>query len=305
MEILAIRFSGLGDIVMLLPTLQAIKERYSASITLLCDATNAKIKEISCGVIDEVIAVKREAFRQRDLFAILRTISRLLGLWKKYDRAYDFQSFGESAIIACIAGRERIGAVKRRWMELCYTTPRPFDTSCHRSDFFAKIAGVARVHDPKLCVVQKSRYGKRLDPSKKTIGLNIGSTKESRRWSEKKFKELGERFLDDCNVLVFFGPKEKRFLPVFDERFIKVADVDLVELAATIKLCDLFVSNDTGPVHMAAALGVATLTLFSTGEDWQVGCLSERKSFIKRIPIDAIGVDEVEQKVRELLCVHG
>ncbi|SMC10148.1 glycosyltransferase family 9 protein [Nitratiruptor tergarcus] len=302
MKILAIRFSGLGDIVMLLPTLKALKERYDAAITLLCDEANIKIKEISCGIIDEVIGIDREAFRQKNVVRSLQSILQIFKLWKKFDRVYDFQSFGESAIISCITGGERFGAVKREWMRKCYTHSVPYNTKCHRSEFFAKIAGIQKIRKPKLCVTQKSRYATFLDPHKKTIGFNIGATKENRRWSEKKFFELAQQLLPRYNVLVFFGPKEKRFLHLFnDKRIIKVYDIDLVELAAALQLCDLVVSNDTGPVHMAAALGVPTLTLFSTGDDWQVGCLNEKKDFIKKLPIDSISVDEVMQKIEGLL----
>ena len=101
--------------------------------------------------------------------------------------------------------------------------------------------------------------------------------------------------------MVFFGPKEKKFVNLFSDEVIKVVDVDLEELAATIALCDIFISNDTGPVHMAAALGVPTLTLFSTGNDWQVGCLNPKKRFIKKADINAITVKEVIEESEKLL----
>ncbi|BAF70553.1 glycosyltransferase family 9 protein [Nitratiruptor sp. SB155-2] len=303
MNILAIRYSGLGDIVMLLPTLKAIKKRYPDSkITLLCDKANAKIKDLSCGIIDEVIEIDRNAFRQKKFFSIVKELKKLFSLCGKYDVVYDFQSFGETAIIAWIVGaKERIGALKKEKYRKFYTTIRPYDTTVHRSKHFARIAEVEMEGTPEVCIPKNVTLSLSLQSSKKTIGLNIGSTQESRRWSEENFKKLGEYFLPHYNVMVFFGPAEKRFLSSFDDRFIKIYDQDLVHLAFAIKQCDLFISNDTGPVHLAAALNVPTVTLFSTGDDWQVGCMNEKKEFIRKNPINAITIEEVIEKSERLL----
>lgn len=303
MRILAIRYGGLGDIVMLLPTLQAIKQRYPmATLTLLCDKPNAGLQKISCGVIDEVITIDKESFRQKRVGTVLKDIAKLLALWRRFDIVYDFQSFGETALLSWIAGKKRIGAIKKAKYAKFYTVHRPYETQQHRSEHFAQIADEEMCTLPKLCVDKKSSFADRIDPHKKTLGLNIGSTQEYRRWSEQKFNEVAKYFLQKgYNVLVFFGPKEERFLPIFDERVVKVYGVDLEELAATIRLCNLFISNDTGPVHMAAALGVPTVTLFSTGDDWHVGCLNEIKSFIKKKDIDDITVQEVIETSEKLL----
>ena len=56
MRILAIRYSGLGDVVMLLQTLKKLKDKYeNCHITLLTDKSNSSLKDISCGLIDEII----------------------------------------------------------------------------------------------------------------------------------------------------------------------------------------------------------------------------------------------------------
>ncbi len=304
MKILAIRYGGMGDIIMLLPTLEKIKQQYAkASLTLLCDEVNAGLQKISCGVIDDVITIDREAFRQRQIGKMLKDIGRLLRLWREFDIVYDFQSFGETALISYLLGKKRIGAVKKAKYAKYYTSLRPYDTKQHRSRHFAQIADVDICEKrPKLCVHKKSRYAQCIDPDKKSVGLNIGSTQESRRWSERNFSAVASYYFQKgCNVLVFFGPKEKKFANLFPDEVIKVVDVDLEELAATIALCDIVISNDTGPVHMAAALDVPTLTLFSTGTDWQVGCLNAKKRFIKKANINAITVEEVIEESEKLL----
>lgn len=63
MKILAIRFSGMGDIIMLFPTFQKLKQKYTnAHITLLCDSVNQDIVKNSGGLIDDVVTLNRSVF---------------------------------------------------------------------------------------------------------------------------------------------------------------------------------------------------------------------------------------------------
>lgn len=69
MRILAIRYSGLGDVVMLLQTLEKLKNKYeNCHITLLTDKSNISLKDISCGVIDEIISFDRSVFKKENIF---------------------------------------------------------------------------------------------------------------------------------------------------------------------------------------------------------------------------------------------
>ncbi|MDD3598343.1 glycosyltransferase family 9 protein, partial [Sulfuricurvum sp.] len=61
-----------------------------------------------------------------------------------------------------------------------------------------------------------------------------------------------------------------------------------------------FISNDTGPVHLAAALGIPTITLFSTGEDTNVGCLNPYKRSLRRPDINAISVSDITDELKAL-----
>ena len=73
MRILAIRYSGLGDVVMLLQTLEKLKNKYeNCHITLLTDKSNISLKDISCGMIDEVISLDRSVFRKRKYWVALK-----------------------------------------------------------------------------------------------------------------------------------------------------------------------------------------------------------------------------------------
>ncbi|MDD3324704.1 MAG: hypothetical protein PHN38_06255 [Sulfurospirillaceae bacterium] len=145
MRILAIRFSGMGDIVMLLQTFEKLKQKYeNAHITLLCDSANSDIAKNSGGLIDEVFCVNRSVFRKKKFLGMLKEIFRLFALRKEsYDLIIDFQNFGETAFITHICkAKEKRGAPKKKNKETAYTTIVPRDESGHRSQFFSRIAGV-------------------------------------------------------------------------------------------------------------------------------------------------------------------
>ena len=305
MKILVIRYSGLGDIIMLLQTLEKLKSKYSNSeITLLTDKSNSLLKDISCGTIDEIISFDRNVFRKKEYFkAIKECFKLLLKIRKKYDLTIDFQSFGETATISYLSNsREKLGAIKKEKYKYGYTSAIIKQDYNHRSQLFSRIAQVddslnfsklclnAEANDYKLLVKQK------LDTSKKTIGINIGATQENRRWNEKNFAILQKILGKKYNILVFIGSLEKKYKYAFQKDSLFVEDVNLIALAGAISLCEVIITNDTGPAHMAAALNIPTLTLFSTGEDWNVGVLSNRKEFLKNININDITVDEVLTK---------
>jgi heptosyltransferase I len=310
MKILAIRYSGLADIIMLLSTLEKIKNKYeNAHITLLTDSSNVKLKELSCGLIDEVITVNRGYFKRKEIFNSLSELVKVIfKIRSKFDMCIDFQSFGETATISYLANAKiKLGAPKKEKYNYGYTQIIQRDESGHRSQLFSRIATVNdNLNFSKLCLNNeaaeyKQTTLKRLNKDKKTIGLNIGSTQENRRWSENNFSQLSNILKENYNVLIFLGPSEIQYKDAFDKESLFIENVNLIELTGAISVCDIFITNDTGPAHMAAALNVSTLTLFSTGSDNNVGSLIDKKEFIKNLNINEISINQVEEKLNQLI----
>lgn len=73
-------------------------------------------------------------------------------------------------------------------------------------------------------------------------------------------------------------------------------------LASQMKRCTAIVSNDTGPMHLSAAVGTPTLGLFSIGFPEQYRPLGPRCSFLKRDPLTELSVEEVFQELRKMLA---
>jgi heptosyltransferase-2 len=97
-----------------------------------------------------------------------------------------------------------------------------------------------------------------------TIGLFPGSHASSRRWDADRFASLARRLArDGTRVLVFGGPTEQRLTAqVAGEAAVDLGGrTDLPMLAAGLASCTMLVTNDSGPMHLAAAVGTATLSL--------------------------------------------
>ena len=103
------------------------------------------------------------------------------------------------------------------------------------------------------------------------IGLNIGASTESRRWSELNFFELAKRLSPKGFAIRFLLGPQEAFLVKATRKVCRQNNWDFslhrqVEtLIKAVSECCLLISNDTGPGHLAAALDIPVITLFSTG----------------------------------------
>lgn len=109
-----------------------------------------------------------------------------------------------------------------------------------------------------------------VDLSRKTVVFVSGSTNSrAKRWSPQSFAKLNDRiqFELKANVVLIGAENE---LEVSDEVFanchrkptILTGKTSLDEVTAILSVCDMLISNDTGPAHIAAALGIKTIVIF-------------------------------------------
>ena len=105
-------------------------------------------------------------------------------------------------------------------------------------------------------------------PRTSTVGVFVGGRKSwGKRWSTANFCELiSALHADGINVITFVGPEEKDTLGLLrdalDENIPIVFENSLRMFAAMVSNCDLFVTCDSGPMHLASSLGVRTVAIF-------------------------------------------
>jgi len=156
------------------------------------------------------------------------------------------------------------------------------------------------------------------------IGINPGAAYGSAKcWPPERFRDLVLQLLNNPRIKVlFFGDKNTTSLIQnicvgMPERVVNLAGkTSLRELMALIQVCDLLLTNDSGPMHIASALSVPLIALFGSTSDVTTGPYQGGEVIHKHVacspcyrrecPIDfrcmtQITVDEVKQRINQML----
>ena len=102
------------------------------------------------------------------------------------------------------------------------------------------------------------------------IGIHPGGNWEYKLWDGKNYADIASILAEKLNatILLFAGPNERdlqtRVAEMMDVPPILVQTDDLRHLAALISACDVYIGNDTGPMHIAAAVGTPVVALFGS-----------------------------------------
>jgi heptosyltransferase-2 len=118
-----------------------------------------------------------------------------------------------------------------------------------------------------------------VSPKARLVGINPGAAYGSAKcWLPERFRQVTEKLLEHENIqIVYFGdqitqPLVKEICQGFPSRVINLAGVTtLRELASLIKLCDVLLTNDSGPMHIAAAVGTPLVALFGSTNEVATG----------------------------------
>lgn len=131
------------------------------------------------------------------------------------------------------------------------------------------------------------------------VGLNPGSASPSRRWSRDGFAELGDRLHQQHNaqILITAGEAEGRLPHDIARRMscspIIVTGITPMQLGAIIQKCHLYISNDTGPMHMSTAVKTPTIGLFGASNPHQWGPNWQPHTIIAQDSMEEIVVEDI------------
>ncbi len=131
------------------------------------------------------------------------------------------------------------------------------------------------------------------------IGLNPGSASLSRRWSRAGFAEVGDQLHQKYNaqILITAGEAEGRLPNEIAGRMscspVIVTGTTPMQLGAMIQKCHLYISNDTGPMHMSTAVKTPTIGLFGASNPHQWGPNWQPHTIIARESMEEIVVQDV------------
>jgi heptosyltransferase-2 len=343
-----------GDAVMSIPALRRIRQVFPrAKISLLVLPWVSGVYE-DAGFLDEVLIYDRDGQHAglRGKWQLIREM-RL----RKFDAAILLQNAFEAALLAFLAGIPLRAGYDREARGWLLTNPVRIDPkikNLHQTYYYLDLIDQlmrqermalsrglscsapeippSMMPDISLEVSPERRKKARsrlategINPASRLVGVNPGAFFGSaKRWPEERFARLLDGLIQQtgAQVVLFGSPREitmaesiqssmKEPLSIFSGR------TTLSELIAMMSCCDLFITNDSGPMHLAAALRIPTLAIFGSTDDIATGPLSPHAVVVnKRVecspcllrecPIDLrcmtrISVEEVLDLSRRML----
>lgn len=175
---------------------------------------------------------------------------------------------------------------------------------------------ITNIPSLKLQTVYQKRAEQKLKKISLTedfIVLNTGGSWKTKRWPEEYFIEIAELLIaKGCNILFVGGPSDEQRVNYITAKIKKQEQIynlsgktSLLELAAILKKSELMISGDTGPVHVAAAVGTNTLTIFGPSDEKKYAPRGRAKNIlIKNLDLDCRPCGEHECPLEHFKCMR-
>jgi heptosyltransferase-2 len=347
----------LGDSVITIPAVRALRALFPGSpITMLVPANLACLWEIE-GSADRVVPMQRPAGLRgaRALIAALRRdrydlgillpnsfSSALLFLLGGVRRRVGYATDGRGLLLTSpvpvprgerpARPRDRGGRARRDGAG--GRTPSGFEGhQVHRYLALVRTLGAVeadprpslRLPSPLLEQADALLRERGIAPGRKVVGLNAGASYgEAKCWPQERFASLARLLRDRLGaaVLAVGGAAERQraeavCAPLGPDGINVAGETTVAQLAALAARCEVFVSNDTGPMHLAAAVGTPVVAIVGPTDPAATGPLSDRATIVRRdtpcapclkrrCPTDhrcmtAVAAEEVFAAVRNLM----
>ncbi len=276
-RILIVRLSAIGDVIHGMPVLCALRRRFPhAHISWVAERPGAKLLE-GHKALDELIVVPRGWLKSPAEVWRLRRKLRALDP----QVTIDMQGLGKSAVAARLSGcRRRIGFGDEKGRELStwLNTELVSSPDKHVIDANLRLLGPLDIHLPEvrfdlpeqpMAALEADRAIHQLGFQDGFAVINPGAGWPSKLWPPQRFgavaKHLGEHW-QMPSLVVWAGDREKAdaaTIAAHSDGQARIAPpTTLPELAAVVRRSQLFIGSDTGPLHLAVAVGVPSIGLF-------------------------------------------
>ena len=286
MRILVILPNWLGDAIMATPAIELLSEYHP----------DAKFTFVGSYVSIEALkhhpkcerAVVDETKKASNRFIATYKLARELGA---FHLAVTFRNQLHSSLLLRFTNTV-VCLAKQSWhsMFLLSHTPR-IKAGKHLVLQYAQLA-MTNVDNYTNDIGALKLYIKPQEFTKPTLGINAGATYGSaKRWYPERFAEVASEFSDKFDIIIFGGPGEVEMAKEIEDNlvslnthnFINLAGkTNIEELCSNIAGCSLFITNDSGPMHVAAAYQVPTVAIFGPTKHKETSQWMNEKSKIVR-----------------------
>lgn len=350
-NILLIRLSSLGDIVMTTPAIRALKNRYPDSRIdfVVYDRFAASLAHHPD--IDRLFLLPKKRLKEhlarREFGSFWDTFRAFIVDLRssRYDYVIDMHNVTDSALVALVArGKTKVGH-KKQLLSLPFSVRSTFDigsatTKTHSVEtnlqFLVDAGCLAPADSPETPKLEYTSpesarseindYLTRQDIQDKVlVGINPCASYHYRRWGADRFAAVADFLVKNygCTILLFGSPSEQpivaEVMSAMQSSAIDTSSLTLYQAFELIRRLKLFVTNNSAPMHIAAALGTPLVTLhgsinvhkFSPLGDVArditkdlpcLPCKDMGASCQSRLCFEQVTVEEVCEVCRELLA---
>lgn len=325
-NILVIDFGQLGDVVMSLPALRAIRDHFpDAQITVLVGKPAAEILSMA-GYANIIVPVDRVALRDGSKIVSIARIIKLVSRVRKakYDFVIDLNSFSETNILGFLSGAQyrlfshRPGRSVDFLANFNPKPPREVKDN-HLVDRYLDVLKSLGINNAERTpflktsneadsVVESMLKKEKAQSNALLVGLFPGAGHLDRRWPIERFAELADHLTRNqrVRVIVFGGPEEPDLIArnahLFPASTIFFDRLTISQLAAALARLTVFVSNDTGPMHVAAAVGTSVVELIGRLTPNAYVPIGDHHRIMLAPSVSEISLEDVYKATQELLA---
>jgi lipopolysaccharide heptosyltransferase I len=282
---LLVRLSAIGDCVLTMPVACALRERFPQAhlVWVVEEAAAPLVKAVAA--VDRVIVVPKRFARS------MRTVAWLRGELQRerFDVTLDPQGLTKSGFVAWLSGAPRrigFGRPHSREINPWLQTELAVSQATHVVDHYLELLKPLGIESaaaqfglsiPDEAVQKAEQLAALPEHADGFAVLNPGAGWDSKRWPPERFAEAARHLAArGLPCVVTWGGRRER---AWAEAIVAATPgattlappTSLLELAAILRAARLFVGSDTGPLHLAAAVGTPCVALFGASPGSYVG----------------------------------
>lgn len=288
-NILVINTMHIGDLMLVTPALRTLRANYpKAHIALLTDKPLADLVRYNEN-IDECILIDKHG-RDKGILALIRFIRQIRK--RHFDLVINYHRNERASAIASFSGGKKIVGYAQpffhrffdHWMPNLAMADTPKDKVMHQTLCHLKVlqeaAGCTKLDDrglemwlpPEEEKKASDLWQKEFAEDDRVIAFNIGASWMTKRWIDAYFAECADRFIEEGYHIAFLGgPTDVAIVKACIEKMkekdspkvhVFTGKVSLTVLAGLLRRCCLFLTTDSGPMHVGVAMNVPIVTMF-------------------------------------------
>ena len=326
-SILILRYSALGDVVLATSILEPLQKRFpNAQIEWVTDARYAPLLE-NLPSLQAVHKIHRRGMQEIEALDF--------ALRDRFDFAIDLQNKIRSRWIAQTAAKNRLVFRRRTLSETCKAIlgrDEPLKNA-HATELYARVLAPLGIHSVGRMQVATSLpvdaivAGQFENLQKPRVAIAPAARWATKRWPTERFAKLADALAQKgAEIVLVGGPADEEILNDFKKQLrrpvgLDLSAVSLEYLAAALKQVQLLIACDSGPVHLAQAVGTRVIALFGPTSDVRWGPLPPNRSLSLHLDCSPcsnhgsdecplahhrcmkdLALEEVEKTAREFLC---